>query len=397
MLKRLLRSAPLVAAVAAAIATPPLMSAPAASAAMQRHSIVAAQDAVAPELGAPEAAMYPIERTVPLSIQGNCTSIRNGWSRLGSESARTAECVQPVTGMSGIRMSATAAASSLCAVNKVRRTRHASCGIAEFVATIVRVPTGKVLGTGVIALGYQESLSASSRSWTLPAQIELVSATGVVRTGTTARTIMDCTGGCGSSGPWQTPLAVGRVYGHDYHVTSPGTGTAATRQTPVVTIANPASTDEPTAHALNLGPARCDSIAYGKTSGCVFSDMAAAYYAYLKGHNEDAVALNIENGEKNKPLHFGWYGHGQVLRRATNSGVQAANRKAACGKARFKKPLTCDEYPFAATFEGAAYYPHDYVIAGVPSSQNSAEGAYRVNMYRTERLINDDPYWVFVV
>lgn len=129
----------------------------------------------------------------------------------------------------------------------------------------------------------------------------------------------------------------------------------------------------------------------------MFSDVTAAYYVYLTGHNEDQVARNIENGELNRPNHFGWYGHGRPLTRATSTTVQKNNRKAACGKTRYKKPYGCDEYPFAATYQGAHYFPASNTTAKVLGTQNSAESAYRVNMYRTERLLNQDPYWVYVL
>jgi hypothetical protein len=75
--------------------------------------------------------------------------------------------------------------------------------------------------------------------------------------------------------------------------------------------------------------------------------------------------------------------------------VAAANRRKACGRKNFK-PQTCDEYPFAATFQGAKFFPADNVTAAVPGSQNSAECGFRVAMYRSERLLNKDRYWVFV-
>ncbi len=60
-------------------------------------------------------------------------------------------------------------------------------------------------------------------------------------------------------------------------------------------------------------------------------------------------------------------------------------------------PLTCDEYPFAATFQGAAFFPHSNSTFPVPGDQNSREGALRVAMYKSERLLNKDPYFVFIV
>jgi hypothetical protein len=110
---------------------------------------------------------------------------------------------------------------------------------------------------------------------------------------------------------------------------------------------------------LPLGPARCDhspSLTYfgRQTYGCVFSDVAASYLVYLTGHEVNNVAKNIEAGERTKPRHFGWYGHGSPLTRANSGVVQDRNRQAACGRTNFRRPWSCDEYPFADTYQGRA-------------------------------------------
>jgi len=218
----------------------------------------------------------------------------------------------------------------------------------------------------------------------------------VLKADAIATTEIVCTGDCSSSGPWtKLRLSQGTIYSHTFSISSPGTATNITHQTPLITFAHPITENVAPVALKNLGPARCDSIAVKGSSGCVFSDVAAEYFVYLTGHNEDKVAANVNRGERSKPAHFGWLGHGSPLTRATSSSVAAANRRKACGRKNFK-PLTCDEYPFAATFQGAKFFPADNVTAGVPGSQNSAEGAFRVAMYRSERLLNDDPYWVFV-
>jgi hypothetical protein len=253
-----------------------------------------------------------------------------------------------------------------------------------------------VLGTGVIVFGYTEALNNNSWNWTLSAAIELTGATGVVLEGTAAATVIHCTN-CTTSAPWEQPLTDGVAYGHNFPITGRGGAVTTTRQAPVVEITNPAATNQSPPVALpNLGPARCDTIAVSGTRGCVFSDVAAVYYVYLTRHNEDGVAANVEAGQRTKPHHFGWYGHGSPLRRATSLTVQNRNRQAACGRTHYRKTWSCDEYPFAATYQGAYYYPHDSRTARVLGTQNSAESGYRTNMYRTERVLNLDRYWVFV-
>jgi hypothetical protein len=117
----------------------------------------------------------------------------------------------------------------------------------------------------------------------------------------------------------------------------------------------------------------------------------------------DQVARNILNGEVRKPRHFGWFGHGSPLTRTNNAEIANANRRVACGRVHAHLPNSCDEYPFADSYQGAFFFPKDYTIAIVPQKQNSTEGRARQMFYQNERLISAvslhilDPYWVVVL
>jgi hypothetical protein len=281
----------------------------------------------------------------------------------------------------------------------VVRNRHASCGVATIDYKVVQRPSGKVLGTGTVLVLYEEVLNAKSRSWNLPVSIEMVVATGVVKVGTEATTGIDCTGGCTPSPAWTgQPLSLNKVHTHTFHPASPGSATNTTHQAPIVVLTNPAATKQsPPFTLLSLGPARCDTgVAFKGTKGCVFSDAAGSYVLHLKG-SAGAVAKHDQVAQQTKPQHFGWFGHGKPLTRATSVAVAAANRAAACPKGKYPNPNTCDEYPFAATYQGAAFFPASNSSAPVSAKENFTEGAFRVAMYRAERLFNKDPYWVFVV
>jgi len=276
------------------------------------------------------------------------------------------------------------------------RTRHAACAVTAISYQVIQVPGGEVLGTGVIAFAYAESLSNRSWNWGLPAAIDLAEATGVVLEGTVATAVIHCAN-CTASGPWVRPLAPRVLYSHVFGIGARGGAVTNTSQAPLIEITNPAATKQaPPVLLSGLGPARCDTIAVAFTRGCVFSDVAAVYYVYLRHHNEDGVATNVLIGQRTKPHHFGWFGHGSPLTRATNGQVERRNRQAACRGTHFHRPWSCDEYPFAATYQGAFYFPHDVSIRKVLGTQNSAESGYRTSMYRTERLLNLDRYWVFV-
>lgn len=82
---------------------------------------------------------------------------------------------------------------------------------------------------------------------------------------------------------------------------------------------------------------------------------------------------------------------------------QADHRKGHQGKPSARVPgvrvprgKSCDEYPFAATYQGAAFFPHDNSTAVVPAKENSREGGLRVAMYKAERLLAKDAFWVII-
>jgi hypothetical protein len=350
--------------------------------------------------GAREAALYPILRTIPQSISPSCGTTADAVSGQARDGVSTVACVTPAPASGATSMRGTMpSVASLCKSNAVRRVRLAACGIANINYSVVQYPSGRVLGTGKVSVLYEEGMNGNSRRWTVAVSMELVSATGVVARQTKAETKIDCTGGCTASAPWTgVSLAVGQSYVHTFAIDSAGTATDTTFQTPVVTLTNSAATHQtPPFTFLDLGPARCDTDkAAAKTSGCAFSDVAASYTLHLKG-TAGAVAAHIKTAQQTKPRHFGWFGHGSPLTRATASSVAKNNRAVACPKKKYPNPATCDEYPFAATYQGAAFYPKSNSSAPVSAKANSAEGGFRTGMYRAQRVIEKDPYYVYIV
>jgi hypothetical protein len=82
-------------------------------------------------------------------------------------------------------------------------------------------------------------------------------------------------------------------------------------------------------------------------------------------------------------------GHPSVLTRAPRA-VQRANRRAACG--RWRGPGSCDEYPFASTFEGG----RGASTAGVPLREQLRQGGSLLAFYEKERVRVGDRFLVVV-
>jgi len=382
----LLRSRCLAAAalgVSAALALLPLTPGPAAaSAAAPATSPMAAAAAAAAAAG------FPLSRTLPESASVPACTMAGAGKVLCTSAAPT-QAAAPQVALAGFS----------CIANKVHRNRHESCGVFAVKVTLIAVPSGKVLGTADVSVAYAATLSARSRSWNMPMAIEMTSASRALRVGTVAVTAISCRGGCIGPPFWSPALRVGVVDRHTFVIRAPGSATITTTQTPMIIFTHPAAENGAPVTFRNLGPARCDSVAVKGTSGCVFSDVIAEYVLHKTGQNVDVVAAHIQTAQRIKPHHFGLKGHSppHPLTRSTSASVQNANRRRACRGVHVPTGMQCDEYPFAATNQGAAFFPADNSTFAVPSAQNQAEGGRRVNMYRTERVLNGDKYWVIIL
>ncbi|MFB6614698.1 NucA/NucB deoxyribonuclease domain-containing protein [Streptomyces sp. NPDC056367] len=57
--------------------------------------------------------------------------------------------------------------------------------------------------------------------------------------------------------------------------------------------------------------------------------------------------------------------------------------------------LSCDEYPFASTKEGGTTLGTFYRgWAWVPRAEQNSQGGLLISFYRTNRVLEDDPFWV---
>lgn len=107
---------------------------------------------------------------------------------------------------------------------------------------------------------------------------------------------------------------------------------------------------------------------------------------------------------------------GHWLTRTTNESIQNSNRATACPSS-WKPPsssYSCDEYPGASTYEGAAYNPssgitfsyckNPYLSQTTPSpkwescyvpatEENSSEGGLRNSFWVTYRTLDNDRFW----
>jgi hypothetical protein len=84
-----------------------------------------------------------------------------------------------------------------------------------------------------------------------------------------------------------------------------------------------------------------------------------------------------------------------VLNRTTDPVQMAANYAVACGN-MMMKPLSCDEFPFRSTMQGAAS-GGPYSIAAVPPRENSLQGGLLSWFYRKNNVCHGCPFLVMPI
>lgn len=148
---------------------------------------------------------------------------------------------------------------------------------------------------------------------------------------------------------------------------------------------------------------RCDDMLRGprgggQSAGCVFPSFTPVLTA-MAGLPD--IAANIRRIQTRGPGHYGRYGSGHPLHRLMNAARQNANRNAVSSRRVVGPPpragVSCDEYPFASTYEGGtSLSASNRGTAWVPSAEQNSQGGRASAFYNAERLLDDDAFWVAV-
>ncbi|MGK5551973.1 NucA/NucB deoxyribonuclease domain-containing protein [Actinomadura kijaniata] len=152
---------------------------------------------------------------------------------------------------------------------------------------------------------------------------------------------------------------------------------------------------------------RCDKRLPGETNadegGCVFADLTPFYSLSKTTGTATRTAAHIERAQAATKNHWGRYtgdsGVDKPLTRLQDDKKANDNREIACPDSLPRPPgMDCDEYPFAATYQGAAMEgKDDWHREFIPSSDNRAEGAYRKNWMADFRILDREAFWVNIV
>lgn len=139
---------------------------------------------------------------------------------------------------------------------------------------------------------------------------------------------------------------------------------------------------------------RCDDMVRGRGPGCVFPRFVPTLKTMV---NLPHIRANIKRIQQAGPHHYGRIGN-SPLTRTTSTAIERANRRVACG-GRPGRPAghSCDEYPFAKTYQGASRTRQpDWGWAWVPAREQNAQGGYISSFYASQRVLDKDKFWVAV-
>ncbi|MGW2601909.1 NucA/NucB deoxyribonuclease domain-containing protein [Streptomyces klenkii] len=295
-----------------------------------------------------------------------------------------------------------------CRVGEQVSDRFSSCAEKYLIVSIVEIPSGKVIGTALFDAKNKTRLNYKSATWEQEAVLKMVRSFGVAKFGTMASAEVDCKAsqgnGCTSAPGVIGPKVFWGIWGattntYTFKVTSPGDALVGHAPQTKVTVSHPSSPEKAQFTLGNIAPVRCDSAKnIGNIGrGCVHP-LVKPVYRLSKGDKAvKGVAEHIEDAQHKLKKPWGAVNQGYPLHRLPNGDLSRANRDTACTTAvknRYK-PKSCDEYPFAGSYEGAAVNP-DYSTAPVPLSENRTEGGfkYRGKFIMQNRVLDYDEFWV---
>jgi hypothetical protein len=278
------------------------------------------------------------------------------------------------------------------------RTESCFSGTGQYV--VKEKNTGAILGGSGVAETSRVTLDPRNRNNTKQTvTIELTSPWGAA-VATTGLVQIVCSA-CEATGTGVQQLLPDTAATFTFTVSSPGTATVKDVQVPQLTL----QPDFPntTPGIGRVGPythPRCDSTPRvgPNTGGCVYYEFTPTYDVSTTNNDTAEVAWHILWAQRNLNNHWGWQGHGPELTRTMSPSIIAANRDTACPR-DIPRPegKSCDEYPFASTYQGASRNP-DFSCHMVNAVQNRLEGnRYRQPWYASNRILDGDKFWVNVV
>jgi hypothetical protein len=279
--------------------------------------------------------------------------------------------------------------------------RFRACGIFSAILNVIDTRTGATTGTLnylVRAYAYSER---NVGNWAYQVELMQVSATGEA-VGMSASGKATCTGKCkvtDSKFPSQAMSSSKDAVGQFILQTNINTsirGQKGEGQATAAWVFTGPRTNPSNEIALPTPSVRCDTAYPGPSllPGCVMPYIPEL--VYNKAGEYPQLAQHIEDAQNIKNLP-GKHGTTNYLTRLTDQTKIDANRNTACPKS-IPRPLvaSCDEYPFASTWQGAFTGGGNYSMRMIDAKQNSGGGRTLGGFYLYNRILEKDRFLVWI-
>ncbi|MGW1074872.1 NucA/NucB deoxyribonuclease domain-containing protein [Streptomyces sp. NPDC002537] len=294
----------------------------------------------------------------------------------------------------------TAAGDLGCQVGEAFHSRTQSCSYWKIpvVYTVDKVPEG----TANLWARTTATLDPRNRyTWKQKVELRLTDPTTWAGFATTGMVGFDC-GHCQVPASGERYLFPGNTVTYEFTASSPGRDLVNDSIRPYATLKAPRH-DKGSAVIGSTFRPRCDNtprITPQTTGGCVYPDVPALYQIDVTNPRVDAVGWHVLWAQRNLKHPWGVVNSRYPLHRTFDQKLQDDNRGVACGSDVPRPPgrpdLTCDEYPFAQTYEGASRNP-DYSCHFLNGTANSREGSLRKSVLNGQRVLENDAFYVQVV
>lgn len=281
--------------------------------------------------------------------------------------------------------------------------RMRSCGIWRGKVYAKDVRTGRVVGNiKFLFIGYSFT-ARDSKTWAAQVKFVEVSRSGKAVSGTKAYGSASCVGKCKVTDkdfPAQTISSRAEPFGQFFMKSTIDTKASKQRGTgrSIATMRFRNSEWLAPSEPLKLSTleVRCDNALPGapKQVGCV-NLRAVPVISYSTTGPWPQIAKHIKDAQADgKP---GKYGTTDYLTRLTNKKKIDKNRGKACPSSLERPPgKSCDEYPFASTWQGAKYSGGPFSRRMVNDKQNKGAGRALKGFYAYSRVLEGDRYLVWI-
>ncbi len=293
--------------------------------------------------------------------------------------------------------------------------RLAACGAWNGTLTTFEIVNGVRVQSGLATFALMSYVytSATLGTWAHQFSISQSTASGEA-VGYSVMGAFGCAGACTTSGGTIPVTALTNGVWHDYEAfgdttaTTPGAIGSGQSLWDFNYVKGSIISDTATMWSPTV---RCDRAVPGASLGCVLPDWTpgityyAASWPTFGPHIVAAQASGLPGGSPQNPLN-----------RTTDQVLRDANRTLSCGNAPSIPLFSCDEYPFASTYQGAVNSgggprtyswcqmtlpgpsstgPLGYSVCMIDANENSLAGSsMNTVLFMGQRVMEGDPFYV---